>query len=186
MQPASRTDPQERSGVFDGFAAKGLHIRRPAPPDGALETQRALAVVIGSGCVEIVRALALAGVPSAVVAPHDDEAQYSRYARKVFDWDWGLPIEECGEQLLERLLEFGRQQSEPPVLFFCSDQAVMFTSRYRSQLEPTFRFVVASPDLVEDLADKQRFSALSTRLSLPVPVTRVVESAGAFADVDYD
>ncbi|WP_141137557.1 carboxylate--amine ligase [Blastococcus mobilis] len=136
--------------------------------------------------MEIVRALALAGVPSAVVAPRHDEARYSRYATTIFDWDWGLPIEECGEQLLERLLEFGRRQSEPPVLFFCSDQAVMFTSRFRTRLEPTFRFAVASPDLVEDVSDKQRFSSLSARLSLPVPATRVVESAQAFADAYYD
>lgn len=136
--------------------------------------------------MEIVRALALAGVPSAVSAPHHDEAHYSRYATKIFDWDWELPVEEHGERLLERLLDFGRRQSEPPVLFFCSDQAVVFTSRFRVELEPTYRFAIASPDLVEDLSDKQRFSALSQRLALLVPATRVVDTAGAFADVDYD
>jgi D-aspartate ligase len=182
MQPAPRADSGGHVGVFARFTAK----RRPVPTIGTPRSGQALAVVIGSGCMEVIRALALAGVSTAVVAPRHDESPYSRFSTKIFDWDWDLPIEECGEQLLERLLEFGRRQSEPPVLFFCSDQAVMFTSRFRTQLEPTFRFAVASPDLVEDLSDKQRFSNLSARLSLPVPATRVVESARAFADVDYD
>jgi predicted ATP-grasp superfamily ATP-dependent carboligase len=140
--------------------------------------------VIGTGCGDVVRALALAEVSSAVIAPRHDGSQHSRFARRILDWDWDLPIEQCGEQLLGHLLEFGRRQSDPPVLFPCSDRAVVFASRYRTQLQPTFRLVVASPDLVEDLSDKQRFSALSERLSLPVPATHVVESAEELGDVD--
>ncbi len=186
MQRAPRADSGGPREVSDGFTAQRLQVLQTVPSGGAHDRPQPLAVVIGSGCVEVIRALAIAGIPSVVVAPHHDEAQYSRFATKAFDWDWDLPIEQCSEQLLERLLELGRRQGDPPVLFFCSDQALVFTSRYRSQLEPTFRFVVASPDLVEDVSDKQRFSALSGRLSLPVPVTHVVESAAAFADVDYD
>ncbi len=163
MQPVAGTDSESHPGWFDRFTARRLHIRRTHSSVGTSDSRHPLAVVIGSGCVEVVRALALAGVPSAVVAPDDDEAHHSRHATKIFDWDWGLPVEECGEQLLEPLLDFGRRQSEPPVLFFCSDQALMFASRYRTRLEPTFRFVAASPDLVEDLSDKERFSALSAR-----------------------
>ena len=186
MHPAPRSDSEGHPRVGNWFPAHRLHGRRATPPGGAPVPERPLAVVIGSGCMEVIRALALAGVPSAVVAPHHDESRYSRYSTRVFDWDWELPIESCGEQLLERLLESGRRQSDKPVLFFSSDQALMFASRYRSQLEPIFRFAVASPELVEDLADKQRFSALSRRLSLPVPATRVVESAAAFRDADFD
>ncbi len=183
MRPAPRADSEEHAGGRSTSVHR-LHGRRTTPPGGTPGPGRSLALLIGSGCIEVLRALALAGIPCAVIAPSHDEAQYSRYATRIFDWDWDLPIEQCGEQLLEQLLEFGRRQSDPPVLFFCSDQALVFTSRYRSRLEPLFRLAIASPDLVEDVSDKQRFIALSGRLSLPVPATRVVESAAEFANVD--
>ena len=186
MQRAPRASPPGDGRPLHRSATERLQGSRRPPRVVASSPQRPLAVVIGSGCVEVVRSLALAGVASAVVAPRHDQAHYSRYATTVFDWDWDLPIDQHDERLLERLLDFGRRQKDAPVLFFCSDQALLFTARYRSQLEAAFRFAVASSDLVEDLADKERFGALSSRLSLPVPATRVIESAMAFEQADYD
>lgn len=182
MRSAPGLDSEERRGIAHAHPARrraALTVPRRGPG-------RAVAVVIGTGCMEVVRALALAGVRSAVVEPRRDEAKYSRYAAKLFDWDWEHPVEDSAGRLVERLLEFGRRQSDPPVLFPCSDQALLFASRFRGELEPTYRSAVAAADLVEDLSDKQRFSALSERLSLPVPATRIVEGASAFAEADLE
>lgn len=142
------------------------------------------AVVIGSSCIDVVRALALAGIPSGIVAPRDDGARYSRHATSLFDWEWDEPVEHHGEKLLERFVEYGRRQVHKPILFFCSEEALVFTSRFRAQLAQYFRFSVAAPEVIESLSDKERFIALCAQLSLPVPPTRVVESAAGFLDLD--
>jgi predicted ATP-grasp superfamily ATP-dependent carboligase len=67
------------------------------------------------------------------------------------------------------LVEYGRGRPEPPVLFYDGDWDVLLISRHRDRLREAFRFVVAAPELVEDLLDKERFQALSQRLRLPVP-----------------
>ncbi len=150
MHMALASDPVTRGR---GAAPAGGRRRRSGTGDGVRPATGPVALVIGEACVEVVRALALAGIHSAVVEPRGDDAARSRYARRLFDWDWGRPVEEAEEEhLLERLLHFGSRQEQPPVLFFCSDEAVRFTSRRREQLAQVFRFAVASPDLVADLS----------------------------------
>jgi predicted ATP-grasp superfamily ATP-dependent carboligase len=136
------------------------------------------AFVIGSSCTEVVRPLALAGIPCRVVATPEDGVQYSRHARRAFDWNWELPLDAHDDRLVGRLLDVAHQEPAPPVLYFCSEQALIFTSRFRTELADAFRFTLPPAPLVEDLADKERFHGLSTRLALPVPATRVVEPGG--------
>jgi D-aspartate ligase len=131
-----------------------------------------LACVLGD--VDLVRALALAGVRSAVVAEVGQPARYSRSAAAALDrFDPGRDP----ERALEGLLAFGASQPEPPVLFYDGDWDLLLVSRERERLSPSFRFVVAEAELVEQLVDKQRFQALAERLDLPVPRARRV-SAG--------
>ncbi|HSF01659.1 MAG TPA: ATP-grasp domain-containing protein [Solirubrobacterales bacterium] len=118
------------------------------------------------GEIDLVRALALGGVRSAVVARRSYPARYSRAAVPAFAWidPWKQP-----NALVERLLEFGRAQPEPPVFYYDGDADLLLLSRHRARLREAFRFVVAEAELVETLVDKARFQALAEQLELPVP-----------------
>lgn len=150
--------------------------RRPIP----------LAIVLGADCIEVVRPLALAGIPCGVIAPRRDGAQHSRYAKPIFHWNWGAPVDSHDERLVERFVQFGKAQPERPTLFYCSEQSLVFISRYRTQLEEAFRFVIPNAELVEDLSDKARFGALAKRLSLPVPATCMLGPDGTLAGSDHE
>lgn len=123
-----------------------------------------LACVLGG--IEVVRPLALAGIRSVVVAQPGDPARFSRHTVSVIDWidPWKHP-----DALLERLLEFALAQRDQLILFYDGDWELLLVSRERERLAKAFRFVVAAPELVEDLVDKSRFQVLSERLALPVP-----------------
>jgi len=123
-----------------------------------------LACVIGP--IEVVRALGLAGIRSAVVARPGSPTRDSRYTTRVVPWvdPWKQP-----EEFVARLIGFGSGQPEKPVLYYSADWDLLVVSRFREQLRDAFRFVVADSGLVEDLVDKARFQALAERLDLPVP-----------------
>lgn len=129
-----------------------------------MSSGKPLACVIGD--MDIVRPLGLAGIRSAVVAGPGWLSRYSRFSAEVIHWPdpWKQP-----EELLERLILFGRAQPQPPVLFYESDWDLLLVSRRRDRLADAFRFVIAEPELVEDLVDKGRFCKLAERLGLPVP-----------------
>jgi predicted ATP-grasp superfamily ATP-dependent carboligase len=131
----------------------------------------ALACVIGE--MDLLRALGLAGIPCASVSRPGDLTRHSRFTKATVDWadPWREP-----EELVKRLLAFGRAQAEKPVLFYDGDWDLLLVSRYRDRLVDTFRFVVADAELVEDLVDKDRFRTLSARLGLPVPPSTIVRA----------
>ncbi len=116
--------------------------------------------------MDLVRPLGLAGIKSAVAVPPGAASRFSRFT--VESLDWAHPWEEP-EKLVERLVQFARQQREPPVLFFQSDGDLLLVSRNRKLLGKYFRFAIADPELVENLVDKSRFQVLAERLKLPVP-----------------
>jgi D-aspartate ligase len=134
-----------------------------------------MAVVLGARVIEVVRSLAMGGIPVGVVTPTGDPARWSRYARNVMTWDWMLPAERHDDALADRLVRFARQQSTPPVLLYCSDQPMVFVSRHRRRLAEGFRFAVPDAALVEAMEDKARFAALAAAHSLPVPPTVVLD-----------
>jgi predicted ATP-grasp superfamily ATP-dependent carboligase len=133
-----------------------------------------IALVIGSGAIEVVRSLQLAGLPCAVVATPGDATSYSSQVETVFSWDWGRPLEFHDATLADRLAAWGRAQASRPVLFYSSDPALLFTSRHRARLAEGLRFAVPDAELVEAMADKALFSVLAERLALPVPATSVI------------
>src|SRR4051794_31800721 len=102
--------------------------------------RRPMALVLGARVIEVVRSLAMEGIPVGVVTPPGDPARWSRYARNVMTWDWMQPAERHDEALADRLVEFGRSQAEKPVLMYCSDQSMVFVSRHRERLAEGFRF----------------------------------------------
>ncbi len=138
----------------------------------ALPTPHATACVMGD--MDLLRPLALAGISCAAVSRPGVPSLYSRYAASRLIWDdYATNLDD----LLDALLSFGKTQAEAPVLFYEEDGQVLFVSRFRQQLALAFRFVVAEPQLVEDLLDKARFHALAERHGLPVPAARRFDPA---------
>ncbi|HEX8347691.1 MAG TPA: ATP-grasp domain-containing protein [Actinoplanes sp.] len=145
-----------------------------------MRTRPAPAVVLGAGVnlIEVVRALALAGVPTATVAPGRDAARLSRHATAVATVDWSDPAAPAGDRaLLDRLLTWARTQPVPPPLLFTSDEALLFVSRHRAELAAAFRFAIADNDSVQVMVDKARFAPLAQQLGLPVPATLIATVA---------
>jgi D-aspartate ligase len=143
--------------------------------------KRALACVLGD--TDLLRALALAGVPSAVAAPSDAPARYSRLARTTVGWanPWTQP-----GTLLALLERFAAAQTQRPVLFYDEDRYLLLVSRHRARLERHFRFALPGSALVEDLVDKSRFQLLAERLGLPIPPGLLLDPRRDPAPIDFD
>lgn len=133
-----------------------------------------MALVLGGGALEVIRPLRLAGIRCAVVAAAGDPAGYAAGTRQLFDWDWTKPQRAHNDTLANRLLAWAWTQPEAPTLFYSCDQALLFVSRHRHQLERGFRFVAPDAELVEALADKARFAVLAERMGLPVPESQLL------------
>lgn len=140
-----------------------------------------MALVIGE--IDLVRALGIAGVSSAVATVPGDPAGYSKYV--VDRVPWFHPLEEP-ERMIASLIAWASDQEDRPVLFYNGDHDLLLVSRHRDALAPHLLFVVARPDLVEDLVDKDRFAGLARRLDLPVPPNlRVDPGSDEPPAVDY-
>jgi predicted ATP-grasp superfamily ATP-dependent carboligase len=126
------------------------------------------------GDMKLVRPLRLTGVRWAVVGLPDSPSVYSRFAQTALYWN---DLSERVDDLVEALIRFGSAQPERPVLFYREDAQLLLVSRYREHLAHGYRFVIADPELVEDLVDKARFQALAERLHLPVPASRRLHPA---------
>jgi D-aspartate ligase len=131
---------------------------------GVESRRRPLACVTGGR--DIVRALGLAGIRSAILAHPRSLTRHSRFAATTIEW---VDPREDPARLVEALVRFGRTQDERPVLYYGNDWDLLLVSRFRVELAAGFRFVVPEATLVEDLVDKARFQALAQRHDLPVP-----------------
>jgi D-aspartate ligase len=116
----------------------------------------------------MVRPLALAGIRCAVVTSAGSPTLSSRYVDKGLVWE---DFSEAPELLVDALMRLAVELPEPPVLFYEEDAQLLLTSRHRERLAQAFNFVLAEPELVENLVDKGRFQALAEQLGLPVPAT---------------
>lgn len=124
--------------------------------------------------MDVVRPLGRAGIDAAVVAQPGDPERFSRFTRAVIET---AGHSESDEQVVDHLIEFGRRQPSPPVLFYTDDKTLSLASRFRERLREAFTFMIPDHELVCDLVDKGRFQALAERLSLPVPPARVLTAA---------
>ncbi len=143
------------------------------PTAGGAHPPPALACVMGD--MDLLRPIALAGIPCTVITRPGVPSLYSRFTQSSLCWD---DFSENVEELVDALVRFGAAQPERPVLFYEEDAQLLLVSRYRERLARAFRFVVADAALVEELVDKARFQALAERLCLPVPTTRRFHPAG--------
>jgi D-aspartate ligase len=138
-----------------------------------------LACVMGG--LSVIRALGRAGVPVAcVITPHTNEQpSLSRYVRRTV---FAPSSAKDPGGLLTELLRFGSSLSDPAVLFVDNDDDLLFISQNRDELSTCFRFILPSPELLEDLVDKRRFAALAARMNLPTPETHVIAQGTATSD----
>jgi D-aspartate ligase len=140
------------------------------------------ACVIGD--MDLIRPLGLAGVPVVVVTSRPDAAaRFTRYRRAVVDWPH--PADDP-DGAVAALVRFGSQQPAKPVLFCQGDADLLLVSRARAALAPHFLLTLPGSEMVEDLVDKQRFTALADRLGLPVPRTRVLRRGDPLAAAARD
>lgn len=138
---------------------------------------RPLACVLGD--MDLVRPLAIAGIRCAVVAERGSSTTDSRFVDHVITTGHhGLG----DERLVDRLVDFGEAQDEPPVLYYQRDVHALLVSRHRHRLGRAFRIVIADADHVEGLLDKVRFSKLAGALELPVPATVVLDTSRPIPD----
>ena len=131
------------------------------------------------GDLDLIRALALARIPC--VGAANGTTPRSRYCTRVVTATPGSVADEFAA-----LAQWARTAPAKPVLYYQQDDDLLYVSRHREALAPLFRFVVPAPELVETLADKQRFARLAKQQVFPVPVT-VVASPGrdGIPDVPY-
>lgn len=138
-----------------------------------------LACVMGG--LSIIRALGRARIPVAcVITPETrEQPSFSRYVHRTLI---APSAATDAEGLIAELLRFSSSVSTPPVLFVDNDDDLLFVSRNRDRLSPSFRFALASHDLLEELVDKRRFAALAKRKNLPAPETHVIAQGTATRD----
>ncbi len=126
------------------------------------------------GDTDLVRALALARVPSAVFAPPGDPARRSRHAVAALPWrdHWLDQAAVTGV-----LVAYARTLRERPVLFAQTDPDLLTVSRHRDALGAAYGRLLADADLVEASVDKAAFAELAERLGLPVPASQRLDPA---------
>jgi D-aspartate ligase len=151
-----------------------LSRQRARGPIASIAPQARPALACVMGDMDLLRPLALADIPCAVVTRRGVPSLYSRYVQSHLVWD---DYSNNIDGLLDALVSFGKAQPERPILFYEEDGQVLLVSRFRDRLAEAFRFVVADAQLVEDLLDKARFQLLAERHGLPVPTGRSFDPA---------
>jgi D-aspartate ligase len=124
-----------------------------------------LAVLLGD--LNMLRCFAGTGIPTIVAATDpDDVTLRSRHAhRTALIARFSNPDPERPLADLEHLAAGERER---PVLFYGTDEQLLFVSRHCERLARTFRFRLP-PAPAEMFVDKVRFGAFARRRGLPVP-----------------
>ena len=134
------------------------------------------------GDIDLVQALALAGIRSAVFAEPRAPVRLSRHAVATLPWhdNW------LGhDALVESLLAFAAAQDESPVLFPQTDGDLLAVSRGRRRLDGPFRLLLSGQDVVEASVEKSAFAQVADMLDLSAPRSQGLDpSACEPEDVD--
>lgn len=142
-------------------------------------TSRGGPIAVVMGDVDLVRALALAAVPSALFAPPRAPARLSRSVVARVPWHdhWREPAAAAAE--IDR---FAASLPERPVLMPQSDGDLLVASRHREQLARHCAFLLADAETVESLVDKERFAELAASTGLRTPRTHVIDARSSTPD----
>lgn len=172
---------------YGGIAGQPVHtlasaravspqVRRPSRKIEFLDLPTA-AVMCGGGlgAYDMVRALGMAGVPSAVYSSVTGEVAFrSRYARRTLrlpefrEWNY--------QKIFDRIKAFPACEGDRPVLFYAGDSELMFMSRFREQLAQYYRFLLPPPSVLEAVAGKAQFIGLARAADFPAPPARAFSS----------
>jgi len=128
-----------------------------------------------NGAMPIIRALAMAGISSAVASTNPRDITFkSRYCLKPIHLHaFGLSTD---SQNVQTLVEHTQHLGCKPVLLWGSDPETLFISRNRKILCEHFRYVLPSQKLTNSLVNKRDFARLAEHHCLPVPRTYFMES----------
>lgn len=133
------------------------------------------------GDADLVHALALAGIRSAVFAEPHAPVRLSRHVVASLRWhdNWREH-----DRVIDEVLAYAATRSEPPVLFPQTDGDLLAVSRNRRRLEGRVRVLLAGADVVEASVHKSAFAQMAAMLDLPVPRSQALDPAvSAAADV---
>ncbi len=131
--------------------------------------------------LDLLRPLHAAGVSTIMLLRK--RQRFLRHSRIVRDWvDFPDPATEQ-EKALAALIDVARGEAERPVLYYADDAMLALVRRYRSQLEPHYRFLMPASDLVIACGDKIGFNALARAAGVPVPRTATGADVASADDV---
>lgn len=126
-----------------------------------------------------VRSLGREGV---AVAGIDSDPEMPGFRSRYCDaWLCPDPVREP-----DRLLEFLTDSdlaSSRPVLLPASDAFVLFLSRHREELRPSFRFLLPDADVLEALVNKRKQYELADRAGIPFPAVHYPKTPGEVDEV---
>jgi len=116
----------------------------------------------------VCRALGTQGISVSVLSSgRTTPGQYSRFARRVL-----CPPRTQEKELVEFLIEFGRRQAQPAVLFLTDDASIVTLHRHEEKLKRWYRFPMAPWPVVRRILFKDQLYA-SLADVVPVPHTRL-------------
>lgn len=122
----------------------------------------------GATMMAVVRSLGRHNVRVSVFSSHPrSPARYSRYCRYFQAPD---AVREP-DALQKLLIEHAQVLPCQPLLFPVGDAEVMFLSDRAEELSPYFRFNIASPQLLQGLANKQTQYRIAAKSALSIPDT---------------
>jgi predicted ATP-grasp superfamily ATP-dependent carboligase len=133
------------------------------------------AIVIGLDCItglQTARILARRGVP--VIGIASDPRHFCARTRAVQEV---VQADVAGPGLIGALERMAPRFAVPPVLYPCSDAAVLGLSRERSRLEAHYRLALPRHDVVERLMSKPSMTEFAQRNGFLVPATADVFKA---------
>lgn len=126
-------------------------------------------------CLGVFRTLGRVGVPTyAVVGSPNAPVMKSRYARGQILWQPHLG--EDYDVLLDRLIEFGREQGTRSLIVCTTDEMAIFVAERRDRLDEWFVLPEVDPELPGRLAHKNSFADLCRATDTPTPYSTEVDT----------
>ena len=79
-----------------------------------------------------------------------------------------IPSGKMSDELIENLIDLGKELDQKAVLYPCQDASVLLVSQNREKLEPYYYISLPANETVELLMDKPRFYDFAQKENLPV------------------
>src|SRR5690625_1181282 len=118
------------------------------------------------------RALGEAGVPVIVVDTGACVAQHSRYCKHYFKCP-----EYSTDQFADFLIELAKEENlRDWVLVPSNDHAVKTISKFKKELEETYKIITPDWDILQNIYDKVRLLDIAKSAGVPVPETYLIQS----------